>query len=1724
MTFQHSGFRAPSFFVSKLFLSLLTAGALALSSSALQAQATAPALSLGSVNVGASATGTVTFTYSGNTTVSSVSVVTQGATGLDFVANGASTCVQSSPTNGTTCTVPVKFTPLYPGGRLGAVLLVGTSGTAVATGYISGTGVGPLSVFQNGSLATTFSPSLNGGRGVSVDSLGNVYVAEQGASSIDKFSPSGTETVLTTSTSGDSGALDGAGNYYFGATGGIYELVGGVPGTPVQVESGFFPDNGMGVDGAGNLYAAVSSGSDPVGTIYEVLAGGPSIRTNVKLVTGTGARFIAITSDVAGNIYTANFSANILYKLPAGTGTLTQIASGSPMNGPHAVALDPAGDLYVGNYNSSQTILYSAGTYIPTVLTTITAQTSITVGPGGNIYTMASNSNLYGYTRTQTAAPTASSSVNYTSPVVQVPVLNTGNAASTLLTTAATAPFITATSGSTCQGGTTAPAAPCTDGYQFSPTSTTTPQTGTLTLGFDSNPSLTANLTGNVSGTATKVVFNTPPAASVAAGGTPGTVSAYLEDANGYYVTTPGVSVSLSSTYAGTTTYPTATTAASGGLATFTTTTPALTTAGTYTYTAASSGLTSATASETVTPGAATHLSATPSITSAYVGQAVAITVKALDQYGNVATTDTDTVSLAATPSTAMLTPNFTLTSGSGSGSVTFTATGTYTVTAQDVSNTGVTSGTTTTITVGNNLPIFVVGTLADDATATAANCPDTANGGTANTTCTLRDAVAAATAANLTGQTGPQATITFAPSIYAAGATPTCTVSSITPAGGSTAITTSAPCIVLNASSTVLSVGANVNIVGPGPALLAVSAVSGHNILAISAASLNVAVSGLTFTLGGGSYGGAIMNGNASVALALSNDVFYKNSGYYGGAVYDYRAGSTLTITNSSFDANAPTIQGSGGAIYLTTGVTLTVSGSSFTNNKVTSQGGVSAYGGAIYANGALPSTIKNSLFSGNTVNNTNGASYGGAVYSFGGSGNDTYTGTVFIGNKVSSTSLAEGGALYYATKTLTLIDSLVQGNSVTSSAASGYGGGVYSVANPYLYNTTVTGNYAKYEYGGVYSALYAYNSIIEGNNAGTSYTDASAVSASSGSLINVNSATTYVNPLLSAPSNTGSFAGPTGGAGAYTTVLPSVVPLPGSPALRTGTTSMTACTTYPTGFASGTNCLAGQSSDARGYARTQTVGSTTYVDAGETEASYTAAYVFQPANTVVGATITGQTSLGATSPFPSVQLYEQGQPFAFSYFVDPTAGTTSETTITTPLPLTVSAGAGTLTGTATPAPATATVASTTAYDFGAAETETNFSGLFNLSGLSISPAETNDTLLSAFCVGACSGTKQNLVVASNPFNVGATIAFTTPPPADLPINTSPGTVVVKEYNSSGTAYVSGDTVTLTVTGTAATNYTATYTATSSNGTFTFTPAALAAADTYTYTATDTTYTTQTAVATETVSTQLLGSLAVSGFPSPDHNGTANNVTVTAYDTTGALFTGFNGTVTLTSSDPLATLPAAYTFTGTDAGAHTFSVTLATGGKQTIKATSGSISGSETNIVVDDFIWLVGANGATAKLSETASEQAVTTTSNTTGAFGGVAFDSTGNAWSVTSGSNSLLETTKADGSPTTFAGTGGLSTPVSVAVDGAGMIWVANSGNNSVSEFTNAGVAQSGTSGYGSSTLSGPSQVNIDNTGGVWVSNKTGSSLTHIFGAATPVISPTAAAVTNGTTGQKP
>jgi hypothetical protein len=131
---------------------------------------------------------------------------------------------------------------------------------------------------------------------------------------------------------------------------------------------------------------------------------------------------------------------------------------------------------------------------------------------------------------------------------------------------------------------------------------------------------------------------------------------------------------------------------------------------------------------------------------------------------------------------------------------------------------------------------------------------------------------------------------------------------------------------------------------------------------------------------------------------------------------------------------------------------------------------------------------------------------------------------------------------------------------------------------------------------------------------------------------------------------------------------------------------------------------------------------------------------------------------------------------------------------------------------------------------------------------------------------------------------------------------------------------------------------------------------ASLVTAGTQSITATD--RTTSTITGTQPgikVTAAALASLTLAGFPSTTA-GVAHSFTVTATDLFGNAVAGYTGTIHFTSTDPLAALPADYTFTASDAGVHTYSATLDTSGAQSItvgdKATS-SLASTESGITI---------------------------------------------------------------------------------------------------------------------------------------------------------------------------
>jgi len=113
----------------------------------------------------------------------------------------------------------------------------------------------------------------------------------------------------------------------------------------------------------------------------------------------------------------------------------------------------------------------------------------------------------------------------------------------------------------------------------------------------------------------------------------------------------------------------------------------------------------------------------------------------------------------------------------------------------------------------------------------------------------------------------------------------------------------------------------------------------------------------------------------------------------------------------------------------------------------------------------------------------------------------------------------------------------------------------------------------------------------------------------------------------------------------------------------------------------------------------------------------------------------------------------------------------------------------------------------------------------------------------------------------------------------------------------------------------------------------------------------------TVTHASTSSGSTLSASTFLVTGYASPTTAGASHSFTITAKDTLGNTATGYVGTITFTSSDPKAILPANYTFTSADAGVHIFSATLKTAGSQSITATdtaTASITGKESGITVN--------------------------------------------------------------------------------------------------------------------------------------------------------------------------
>ena len=206
---------------------------------------------------------------------------------------------------------------------------------------------------QNGQPAT--SAKFNNPRAISVDSSGNIYVAEQNYHCIRKFTPGGNITTIAgTAVSGFSG--DGV---VGGATSANFDFAASVT-----------------IDANGDLLVADYNNNRirkiilSTGTVTTIAGTGTAGSTNGAPTTAaTFKNPLAVAVDPSGNIYVADNGNNVIRKIPAGGGdTSTITTTGYTLVGPQSVIVGPTGLLYVSDTGQNRILSVNPSTGATSVI------------------------------------------------------------------------------------------------------------------------------------------------------------------------------------------------------------------------------------------------------------------------------------------------------------------------------------------------------------------------------------------------------------------------------------------------------------------------------------------------------------------------------------------------------------------------------------------------------------------------------------------------------------------------------------------------------------------------------------------------------------------------------------------------------------------------------------------------------------------------------------------------------------------------------------------------------------------------------------------------------------------------------------------------------------------------------------------------------------------------------------------------------------------------------------------------------------------------------------------------------------------------------------------------------------------------------------------------------------------------------------------------------------
>jgi Bacterial Ig-like domain (group 3) len=448
-----------------------------------------PAVSAGTVELQSTAAATTNFAISAGTTIGTISVVTQGATGLDFTNAGSGTCATTTYGSGASCTVNVTFSPTHPGPRLGAIKILDGSGNLLATQYVTAIGVSPQVIFSPG-VQSALGGGFNQPYGVATDSSGNIYLADQANNAVKKV-PSGcvTSSCVITIGGGFSApygvAVDGAGNVVVADNGN--NAVKQIPpsctsSTCVSTVVPVGGPAGVAVDGDGNIF--VTDAGD--GIVIEIPQG--CLTEGCTITLGGGwSNPSGLATDGNGNLFVADEGDAAVKELPTTcltSGCVSVVGGG--ISQPYSVVVDASGNIFVGDQGSTAVKEIPSGcsssTCVSTLSGTFLHPFGVAFDGSGNLF--VGDASATTVAKLDFADPPslsyASLHVGSTSSAQAVTVGNDGNATLDFTSSGLTAPtdFIQVAGSGTppdcANSGTVAVGSSCNLSLEFSPLSTGT--------------------------------------------------------------------------------------------------------------------------------------------------------------------------------------------------------------------------------------------------------------------------------------------------------------------------------------------------------------------------------------------------------------------------------------------------------------------------------------------------------------------------------------------------------------------------------------------------------------------------------------------------------------------------------------------------------------------------------------------------------------------------------------------------------------------------------------------------------------------------------------------------------------------------------------------------------------------------------------------------------------------------------------------------------------------------------------------------------------------------------------------------------------------------------------------------------------------------------------------------------------------------------------------------